>query len=55
MQPSYAVAHMTRGEVYAALGNREAVLREYTALTELDEDLARLLVELIELPEKPTP
>jgi superkiller protein 3 len=55
MQPTYAVAHMTRGEVYAALGNREAVLREYTALTQLDEDLARLLVELIELPEKPTP
>ncbi|MBX7258924.1 MAG: tetratricopeptide repeat protein [Candidatus Hydrogenedentes bacterium] len=50
IHPGYAVAHMTRGEVYAALGNREAVLREYTALNQLDEDLAKHLLELIEKP-----
>lgn len=50
IHPGYAVAHMTRGEVYAALGNREAVLREFTALNQLDEDLAKHLLELIEKP-----
>ncbi|MFA6243592.1 MAG: tetratricopeptide repeat protein [Candidatus Hydrogenedentales bacterium] len=55
IHPGYPVAHMTRGEVYAALGNREAVLREYTALNQLDEELAKHLLELIEKPSEGRP
>jgi DnaJ family protein C protein 7 len=46
-QPGYAIAHMTRGEIYAAMGNRDAVMREYTALNAIDEELAQQLIELV--------
>ncbi|MCC6697226.1 MAG: tetratricopeptide repeat protein [Candidatus Hydrogenedentes bacterium] len=48
IKPDYAIAHMTRGEIFAALGNRDAVMREYTALNLLDEDMARQLLDMID-------
>ena len=47
IKPDYAIAHMTRGEIFAALGNRDAVMREYTALNQLDEEMARQLLGMI--------
>lgn len=46
VQPGYAIAHMTRGEIYAAMGNRDAVMREYMALNTIDEELAQELIGL---------
>jgi len=45
--PNYAIAYMTRAEIYATLGNRDAVMREYTALSGIDEAMAQQVLEMV--------
>jgi tetratricopeptide (TPR) repeat protein len=54
-QSNYAIAHMTRAEIYAAMGNRDAVMREYTTLNGIDEEMAQRVLEMIENEPEETP
>lgn len=47
IDPNYTIAHVTRAEIFAALGNRDAVMREYAALNGVDDELAQQVLELV--------
>lgn len=47
IDPNYTIAHVTRAEIFAALGNRDAVMREYAALNGIDDELAQQVLDLV--------
>ncbi|MCL4692004.1 MAG: tetratricopeptide repeat protein [Candidatus Hydrogenedentes bacterium] len=47
IDPNYTIAHVTRAEIFAALGNRDAVMREYAALNGVDDELAQQVLDLV--------